>query len=53
MKALRIKKAGPWMKPALDVCMEWQLENPGVDDTSGAIDEVKRRKEELQIPDLP
>jgi tRNA nucleotidyltransferase (CCA-adding enzyme) len=43
-------KAGPWMKGALDVCMEWQLRNPGIKDTQGAIDEVKSRAEELKIP---
>lgn len=43
-------KAGPWMKGALDVCMEWQLRNPDITDTQGAIDEVKRRAEELKIP---
>ncbi|EPE35760.1 Poly A polymerase C-terminal region-like protein [Glarea lozoyensis ATCC 20868] len=50
MKALEIKKAGAWMKPALDVCMEWQLRNPDLEDTDGAIEEVKKRKEELKIP---
>ena len=49
-KALGGVKPGPWMKPALDVCMEWQLRNPGVDDAAGAIEEVKRRSEELKIP---
>jgi tRNA nucleotidyltransferase (CCA-adding enzyme) len=34
----------------LDVCMEWQLRNPGIKDTQGAIDEVKSRAEELKIP---
>jgi tRNA nucleotidyltransferase (CCA-adding enzyme) len=43
-------KAGPWMKAALDVCMEWQLRNPGEKDTQGAIDEVKSRAKELNIP---
>ncbi|EHK99602.1 putative CCA tRNA nucleotidyltransferase 2 [Glarea lozoyensis 74030] len=46
MKALEIKKAGAWMKPALDVCMEWQLRNPDLEDTDGAIEEVKKRKED-------
>jgi tRNA nucleotidyltransferase (CCA-adding enzyme) len=50
MKALEIKKAGAWMKPALDVCMEWQLRNPDIEDTDGAIEEVKKRKVELKIP---
>jgi tRNA nucleotidyltransferase (CCA-adding enzyme) len=43
-------KPGPWMKPALDICMEWQLRNPGVKDASGAIEEVKKRSDELKIP---
>jgi tRNA nucleotidyltransferase (CCA-adding enzyme) len=38
------------MKPALDVCMEWQLRNPGVTDAAGAIDEVRERRDELKIP---
>lgn len=49
-KALGGVKPGPWMKPALDVCMEWQLRNPGVEDATGAIEEVKKRSEELKIP---
>lgn len=43
-------KPGPWMRPALDLCMEWQLRNPGVEDTTLAVEEVKSRKEELKIP---
>ena len=43
-------KPGAWMKAALDVCMEWQLRNMGVQDTKGAIEEVKMRAEELKIP---
>ena len=49
-KALGGVKPGPWMKPALDVCMEWQLRNPGIEDATGAIEEVKRRSAELKIP---
>ena len=30
MGALGEKKAGTWMKPALERLMEWQLERPGV-----------------------
>ena len=43
-------KPGVWMKPALDVCMEWQLRNPGVTDPEGAVDEVRKRRDELKIP---
>ncbi|KAK6586911.1 hypothetical protein PZA11_000201 [Diplocarpon coronariae] len=43
-------KPGVWMKPALDVVMEWQLRNPGVEDYQEAIQGLKRRREELQIP---
>jgi tRNA nucleotidyltransferase (CCA-adding enzyme) len=49
-KALGGVKPGPWMKPALDVCMEWQLRNPGMEDAAGAIEEVKKRSDELKIP---
>ena len=49
-KALGGVKPGPWMKRALDVCMEWQLRNPGVEDATGAIEEVKKRSAELNIP---
>ncbi|KAF8849141.1 poly A polymerase C-terminal region-like protein [Acephala macrosclerotiorum] len=49
-KALGGIKPGVWMKPALDVVMEWQLRNPGVKDPAGAIEEVKQRSEELKIP---
>jgi hypothetical protein len=30
--------------------MEWQLRNPGVEDAAGAIEQVKKRSEELKIP---
>lgn len=43
-------KAGIWMKPALDVCLEWQLRNPGNESKEEAMEEVKKRKEELKIP---
>ncbi|KAG9234058.1 hypothetical protein BJ875DRAFT_462667 [Amylocarpus encephaloides] len=51
MKALGGIKAGAWMKPALDVCMEWQLRNPGEEDPKGAIDEVVKRRKELKVPE--
>jgi hypothetical protein len=43
-------KPGIWVGPALRVCMEWQLRNPGVDNYEGAVEEVRRRAEELKIP---
>lgn len=43
-------KPGAFMGPALDVVMEWQLRNPGVTNYAGAIEEVKKRGEELKIP---
>ncbi|KAF7903662.1 uncharacterized protein EAF01_006711 [Botrytis porri] len=48
-KALGVKP-GIWMAPALNVCMEWQLRNPNLTDTEAAIEEVRKRKEELNIP---
>jgi hypothetical protein len=46
-------KGGPWTKSALDICMEWQLRNPGAtgpESESAAIEEVRKRSDELQIP---
>ncbi|KAL2070394.1 hypothetical protein VTL71DRAFT_13420 [Oculimacula yallundae] len=43
-------KPGVWMRPALDVVMEWQLRNPGVTNYEGALEEVRKRSEELKIP---
>lgn len=45
-------KPGKWLAPALDVCMAWQLRNPQESDPAGAVDEVRRRKEELGITHL-
>lgn len=50
MHTLEIKKPGRWMSSALDICMAWQLRNPDETDSAGAIEEVRRRKEELGIP---
>jgi hypothetical protein len=47
-KALGIK-TGPWMKPALDIVMAWQLRHPHETDGNGAIEEVCKRREELHI----
>jgi len=44
-------KPGMWMKPALDVCIEWQLRNPGSEDKEAAINEVRMKRTELKIPD--
>ncbi|KAK4193805.1 hypothetical protein QBC35DRAFT_371631 [Podospora australis] len=40
-------KPGKWTGAALDVVMAWQLRNPGVEDPAGAIEEVRRQREEL------
>ena len=34
-------KPGPWMKPALDIIMSWQLRHPEVTDPAVAIEEVR------------
>lgn len=47
-KALGVKP-GKWMAQALDVCVAWQLRNPEETDPSGAIEEVRSKKEELGI----
>lgn len=47
-KAFEIKP-GRWLSPALDVCMAWQLRNPHESDPAGAVEEVRRRQEELGI----
>ncbi|KAF4952645.1 hypothetical protein FGADI_6535 [Fusarium gaditjirri] len=49
-KALGGIKPGKWTGPALDICVAWQLRNPGETDPTGAIEEVQRRREELGIP---
>ncbi|KMQ81447.1 trna nucleotidyltransferase [Lasius niger] len=43
-------KPGRWMGKALDVCMAWQLRNPRETDARGAIEEVRRRRDEVGIP---
>ncbi|KAK7221976.1 hypothetical protein V2G26_009979 [Clonostachys chloroleuca] len=48
-KALGIKP-GKWTGKALDVCMEWQLRNPNETDIAGAVEEVRKKKDELEIP---
>ncbi|KAI1848189.1 hypothetical protein JX266_005902 [Neoarthrinium moseri] len=48
-KALGVKP-GRWMAQALDVCVAWQLRNPDATDPAGAVEEVRSKKEELNIP---
>ncbi|KAL5601333.1 hypothetical protein BROUX41_002681 [Berkeleyomyces rouxiae] len=36
------KRPGQWMRPALDVCLEWQFDHPGVADTTEAIEEARK-----------
>lgn len=48
-KALGIKP-GIWMGKALEVCLAWQFRNPGAEGPEGAINEIKRRRAELGIP---
>lgn len=43
-------KPGIWMTSALDVVMAWQFRNPTVTDPRGAIEEVRVRAAELNIP---
>jgi tRNA nucleotidyltransferase (CCA-adding enzyme) len=47
-KALGVKP-GKWMTRAMDVCLAWQLRNPGKDNPIEAIDEVRQRSHELGI----
>lgn len=49
-KALGVKP-GRWTGQALDVCVAWQLRNPDETDPAGAIEEVQKKRKELQIPD--
>jgi tRNA nucleotidyltransferase (CCA-adding enzyme) len=42
-------KPGKWTGPALEVAMAWQLRNPDATDYSGAVEEVRERKDELGI----
>ncbi|KAK4221629.1 putative mitochondrial precursor of tRNA nucleotidyltransferase [Podospora fimiseda] len=42
-------KPGKWTGEALEVVMAWQLINPGVEDPAGAVEEVRKRKDELRI----
>jgi hypothetical protein len=41
---------GVWMGAALNVALAWQFRNPGARDPAGAVEEVRRRRQELGIP---
>lgn len=47
-------KPGPWMKSAMDACMEWRMRHPEIQDADklqeGSIDEIRKRKSEFKIP---
>jgi hypothetical protein len=43
-------KPGKWTGKALEVCVAWQLRNPGETDPSGAVEEVRQQSKELGIP---
>lgn len=47
-KALGIPP-GTWMGKALEICMAWQLRNPGETDPQGAIQAVRDKADELGI----
>ena len=40
-------KPGPWMKPALDAVVTWQLKNPHKTDASEVIEDLKAKQGEL------
>ncbi|KAH6660737.1 hypothetical protein BKA67DRAFT_511430 [Truncatella angustata] len=43
-------KPGIWMAKALDICVAWQLRNPNATDPTGAIEEVRSKKDEYNFP---
>ncbi|KAI2619226.1 hypothetical protein GGR54DRAFT_630776 [Hypoxylon sp. NC1633] len=49
-KALNVKP-GKWMAQALEVTIAWQLRHPEATDPAGAIEEVRSRRVELEIPE--
>lgn len=42
-------KPGPWTKQALDIALGWQLRNPDETSPNGCLEEVLRRKNELDL----
>lgn len=47
--ALELKKAGPWIKDAVDMVTEWQLDNEEKATKEAAIEMIKSRRSELGI----
>jgi len=41
--------SGRWMKPALDMLLQWQFDNPGVKDPQPVLEEIKNAAVELEI----
>ncbi|KAL2011289.1 hypothetical protein VTN00DRAFT_4007 [Thermoascus crustaceus] len=48
MKALGLSK-GPWMAKALDIVIRWQLQHPEISEKEKALEELKSRRDELEI----
>lgn len=42
-------KTGPWMTKAMEMVIEWQLRNPEETSKEAAINEVRRRRDELGL----
>lgn len=42
-------KSGPWLKRALQICIEWQLRNPDETNKEGCIEEIIGRRNELEL----
>jgi tRNA nucleotidyltransferase (CCA-adding enzyme) len=47
--ALGVTKAGPWMKNAVDMVVEWQLDQQQLPTKEAAIEMIRSRKEELGL----
>ncbi|KAI2636098.1 hypothetical protein GGS21DRAFT_514560 [Xylaria nigripes] len=41
---------GKWMKEAIETCVAWLLAHPDTTDPAGAIEEVRKRRNDLGIP---
>lgn len=48
-EALGVEKAGPWLKMAVDMVAEWQLDHEGTATKEGAIEMVRARRAELGL----
>jgi hypothetical protein len=40
---------GPWLKKALEMCIEWQLRNPDETEKGICLEEIISRKKELGL----